>query len=85
MRSGQIRRIQTIIYYVTIKKCVEDSILSYTYSEYMNSSEAKQEYTQKFNQYLYDPDLHYIVETGQADFNAKGILVPITKKKYLYA
>lgn len=85
MRSGQIRRIQTIIHYVTIKKCVEDSILSYTYSEYMNSPEAKQEYIQKFNQYLLDPDLHYIVETGQADFNAKGILVPIIKKKYLYA
>lgn len=64
---------------------MEDSILSYTYTEYMHSMEAKQEYIQKFNQYLYDPDLHYIVETGQADFNAKGILVPITKKKYIYA
>lgn len=85
MRSGQIRRIQPIIYYVIIKKCVEDSILSYTYIEYMNSMEAKQEYIQLFNQNLYDPDLHYIVETGQADFNARGFLAPITKKKYLYA
>lgn len=85
MRSGQIRRIQSIIYYVNIKKCVEDSILSYTYIEYMNSMEAKQEYIQLFNQNLYDPDLHYIVETGQADFNARGFLAPITKKKYLYA
>lgn len=69
------------IYYIKIRKCVEDSILSYTYYEYMNSKIAQEKYVEFFSENLYDKDLHYIEETGQAGFNDRGYLVPLKMYK----